>query len=528
MDFALLIFGGGLLFWFGVAYWRNAVFGALLLVVFEGAIRKWVLPQSSMTVYFAKDFLLLGAYTGYFFGDRRKRSSGLSERRRRPNGFGEGINMLLLCAVVWTLFESFNFDTGSVLSGLFGWKAYVMYIPLCFMVPTLFRSEHELAKFLRYYLAIALPVALLGVAQFSAGPDSPLNVYASGADSGAGDSGNIAVFGDDTYVRITGTFSYISGYGSYLIVILALLLPLLALSRSIRWRVTFGATLVLVIANAAMTGSRSVALGACLVLAGYIALSMATNASRKRSHIWVNVLAVGAALVAMSLFFEPAVTALQQRAQAGFESGENQNRLRAAISEPLDFFEDAGLFGHGNGIAQPAVAALRKTIHLPPAVYTFASPTDSENSRVLMELGVPGFLLWFSMRVALTVALWRTRSRLRSPFLQALALGACLVLFYQLFTTTTFSPTANVYHWFLAGFILLLPRLEMHPVPGIVANQPQLVRNRWFGRRRSTLKDAAAPSSSSQQITSDAAQTKSRLHPPNERRESRKYRKSSS
>jgi hypothetical protein len=113
VNFALLILGGGLLVLCGLLRWRHAVFGALLLVVFEGAIRKWALPQASQMVYFAKDFLLLGAYIRYFLIDSRRQSAE----------FSEGLNTLLVCAVAWTFLESFNFETGSLLAGLFGWKS---------------------------------------------------------------------------------------------------------------------------------------------------------------------------------------------------------------------------------------------------------------------------------------------------------------------------------------------------------------------------------------------------------------------
>src|SRR5437899_6044351 len=101
----------------------------------------------------------------------------------------------------------------------------------------------------------------------------------------------------------------------------------------------------------------------------------------------------------------------------------------------------AGFLGHGNGIAQPAVAAFRTVLHLPDAQFEYASPTDAENSRVLMELGIPGFFLWYGMRVSLLVLLRRTREGLKAPFLRQLALGAFLVLFFQLFTATMFAPT---------------------------------------------------------------------------------------
>src|SRR6266508_4662666 len=52
----------------GVLAWRGAVAVALVLAVFEGAIRKWLLPDSQEAVYFAKDALLMGAYVGFFGG----------------------------------------------------------------------------------------------------------------------------------------------------------------------------------------------------------------------------------------------------------------------------------------------------------------------------------------------------------------------------------------------------------------------------------------------------------------------------
>jgi hypothetical protein len=451
MNLAFLAFGGAVLFLLGLYNWRFGVFAALILVVLEGAIRKWLLPQASLMVYFAKDGILLGAYFSYFF----------SARSRSAPGFREGMQLLLFAAVIWTFFQSFNYGPGSLSAGLFGWKAYVFYMPLMLMVPELFESTEELERSLRYYLVLALPVCALGVAQFYSPPDSPLNVYAPGADPN--ESSNIAVFGEDALVRITGTFSYISGYGAYLVVVLALLLPLLAWSESVAWRWFLGIVTALAIANSTMTGSRAVALGACLVLAGYIILSVVAGASDERSRTWVHVFAVGMGIIAMFLFFQRAVDALEQRTQAGLVAGEGQKRLWAAAFEPWDYMGEAGLLGHGNGITQPAVNALRKVFHLPDQEYEYSSPTDAENSRVLMELGIPGFFLWYGLRIGLILAVWKTRARVRSAFLRQLALGTSMVLCYQLFTTTAFSPTANVFHWFLAGFALLLPKLDAQP-----------------------------------------------------------------
>ena len=45
----------------GALKWRVAVIIALILAAFEGALRKWVLPEFGQLLYFAKDLLLIGA-----------------------------------------------------------------------------------------------------------------------------------------------------------------------------------------------------------------------------------------------------------------------------------------------------------------------------------------------------------------------------------------------------------------------------------------------------------------------------------
>jgi hypothetical protein len=471
MKLFLVIAGGSVLFLFGCLNWRRGVAAALVMLIFEGAIRKWVVPQASQFVYFAKDVLLLGAYAAFYLeGDRRPAVR-----------FGEWLNLLIGLSVTWSFFECFNPGTGSLVAGLFGWRAYVLYLPICFMLPSMFRSTEDLQRFLYYYLALALPVCALGVAQFRSPPESRWNIYAAGVTAQR-DEGGIAVFGDDQFVRVTGTFSYMSGFAAYLIFTLAVMLPTLISARSKIWQAILVCALALVTGNIVMTGSRAPALGAAIILAGFLVLTILTGNEREKGYWWVYLLAGSLGIIATMFFFEKAVNALQQRTEGAW--GESQSRLLAAVEEPWDYMGFAGMLGHGNGITQPAVSALRTTLHLPPPQFAYSSPTDAENSRVLMELGIPGFFLWYGLRVGLVLAIWRTRQRLQSPFLRQLALGGFLFLFYQIFTITMFGPTSNIYHWFMAGLILLLPKLDARPRPRPEPADARAGNRRPGGRRR--------------------------------------------
>jgi|SRR5439155_23039013 len=109
--------------------WRVAVKVSLVLVIVEGALRKWVLPQASDMVYFLKDVVFFGAYVRYFLLDRISHNA---YRLRQ-------VKTLAVLASFVVVAQAFNLRMNSPLVGLVGGKAYLGYSPLCSMVPSLFK-----------------------------------------------------------------------------------------------------------------------------------------------------------------------------------------------------------------------------------------------------------------------------------------------------------------------------------------------------------------------------------------------------
>ena len=66
MLFTIGLMGGVVLIMMSYANWRLAVKSALVIALFEGAIRKWVFPAGQELVYFLKDVFLIGAYLKFF------------------------------------------------------------------------------------------------------------------------------------------------------------------------------------------------------------------------------------------------------------------------------------------------------------------------------------------------------------------------------------------------------------------------------------------------------------------------------
>ncbi|MEH1903999.1 MAG: hypothetical protein V7L04_21960 [Nostoc sp.] len=436
-----------LILYLSVQNWRTSIKTILVLVVIEGALRKWVLPQGSQFIYFLKDIVLIGAYLRYYIFSSTEKTF-----RVKGNSAAETIASVILLLTGWCLLQVFNPSLSSPIIGIFGIRGYLLYIPLIWMLPNLFRSEEELYKFLRSYLLLVIPVGLLAVVQFFSPPLSPLNVYTQDIKQ------DIATFGDgnSTSVRVTGTFSYILGYSVYAIISFGLLVPLLAIQQSQWWRWATIAELLLIIATSLMNGSRSVFYTEILFLIGYFGAQLLTNLKTAILLIKQFTVPIITVAVATVTWFQSAINSLLFRINSNHDIS---GRISGSFIEPFEFMKLKGLDSYGPGATHPATSVLRKILNLPlretiPVYY------ESEMGRIVLEIGPIGFFLWYLLRVILIYLLWRTFLKLKRPLLRQLALSAFLIHAIQFSSQIVFNHTLLVYYWFLAGFIFLLPRLE--------------------------------------------------------------------
>ncbi|MGB3495759.1 MAG: hypothetical protein WBA57_23720, partial [Elainellaceae cyanobacterium] len=125
----------------------------------------------------------------------------------------------------------------------------------------------------------------------------------------------------------------------------------------------------------------------------------------------------------------------------------------------IPYFQFKGIDGYGVGATHQAVNALRNTLGLPSGELI---PTgfESEFGRIALELGPIGFLLWYGLRLVLLWALFRLYWKLRTPFLQHLALAAFLTHLIQFIGQLVVHNVFSVYYWSMAGFVVFLPYLD--------------------------------------------------------------------
>ena len=442
------------------AKWRWSVQVALVLTVFEGALRKWVFPGLSQYIYFLKDFVLLGAYIGYYTSSAPK-----------PSRLNPGLAVPLVVGWGAVLLQALNPNLGSIITGAFGVKAYLWYVPLLWILPAVFRDKDELFRFTRCFIILAVPLGILAIAQFNAPLDSPLNAYATETET-------VSSFGEDaSRAQVTGTFSYISGYTSFLLLTFCLLVPNLLGSQKpiVLW--SHAAVLCLLLGNMCMTGSRKnfVFIGLCLAVLSVTVL--------KQRHLLAGVhrtIFAGATVIGMVLMlFSTAVDAIIGRARAGEDFAE-----RTSLFLPLlKSLPTVGVSGYGTGVSLAARSDLASALNvsapksLPPYI-------DLEANQVLYELGAAGFLAWYALRIALLWGLWTTWERVRDSRLKLLAAGAFTFHLAHLYLSVYLNHIANVYFWFMAGFILVLPRLDA-TAPAAHLGRSSRGRPKRRGRRTS-------------------------------------------
>ena len=318
-----------------VRYWQRALFGVFVLLVFEGALRKWAFPAAQAQIYLAKDVILLAVYVGFL----------LDGRRNQPALRGvAAIKIVLVLSFVFGFLEVFNPNSPSILVGLMGLKAYFLYAPIAFILPYAFKSREHLFGLIRRYLIMAIPVAVLGFIQIMAGPESSLNTYVSHTDEAAG----LVHFGCGMdLVRTSSTFSYISGYTAFLSFVSFLAIGY-NLSRGWRIKNNIAPVLALTFVVGAMftTGSRAPVY--TLVATGPVILGMAVvgRVLAPRTAMRLCILLPVLAFVAVNL---------SSRAFEGFidrvsSSGDSAElRLFSPVYQTIEALSGAPALGFGIG-----------------------------------------------------------------------------------------------------------------------------------------------------------------------------------
>jgi hypothetical protein len=418
---------------------RILIWVYMVLLIVEGALRKWALPGLSDPLLVVRDPVALAIY---YFALRA---------RNFPNNTWLvllgliGVPSALLTLL--TLYSYFPFKA-ILLADIYGFRSNFFHLPLIFVIASALNLE-DVKKVGRWTLLLMIPMAVLMALQFQSSPDSFINKTV-----GAGEGLQLTTSGGK--IRPPGTFSFISGPVFYLSVTMAFLIyGVLNKGLYKRWLLFASAAGLLI--GVTVSGSRACVLAVVLVvMAILVILVVQPSAVNKVGGTLLALVVIS--LIAIRLpFFREGVHVLSDRFVDSAEVAETTvvggiiDRMIHEFTEPLSYLSKIPLTGYGLGLGTAGGARFlvgQGTILL----------TENEWGRIIAESGpILGlaFILW---RIALA-------AKLLTASLRALKLGEVLpiLLFFCAFLTVLNGqlgqPTTLGFTVVLAGLCLAATNL---------------------------------------------------------------------
>jgi hypothetical protein len=426
-----------------------------LLLIFEGALRKWVLTSYGQLLFFVRDPVVLVIYWLAFRYSFLPRGSQLL-------GAGVALGVLgLVLMFAQAAGVAGGIDKWPILAA-YGWRNYFLYVPLPFIVAAVF-EQADLRRIIKITFLLAVPIAFLVLEQFRSPLDAVINV-GFGADPSQQFRG-LAV--DIDHTRPMGTFTSNVGQKEFVVSGIAMVLALWLSSPAQRflrlWQI-LGATAAL-LTCLAVSGSRSAMLSAGLVVLVAIASAAVTGRSGSSSRaILVPTLIAVIAVVLYPIVFPEGYTTFANR---WTEAQAAETRMFAAgifgrglygFYEFFSIMGDAPVLGYGLGLAGNASLTLGVTI---PG---FNGWTEADWTRHIVDLGPIVGILYILYRIVLTIWLGRVclaAARRGHGQLALLLFGSCAL--ELLYGELTGHGTVNGYGWLFAGLALAAasaPRAE--------------------------------------------------------------------
>lgn len=358
---------------------RFLIFGYLVLLLVEGSLRKWILPQLSNAILIIRDPVAVAIY--YY---------AIRARVFRWNTFVIALLVIALLSCLTSVVSLFPYLPLKtiLLVTAYGVRSDFLHLPLIFIFAQVLNFE-DVKRIGWWTILLMIPMGLLMALQFRASPEAFINRTA-----GLGDGQQINTSGGK--IRPPGSFSFISGAIFYLSSATAFLLHAALSKLPYKTWLLVAAGLSLLVA-VGVSGSRGAVLAVGLVIAS-LGLIMVVRPSAMTSFGRNLLICALVALVATQVpIFWEGIGVLAERFTEAAAGDSDRTVASGLISRVFEGFTDAAravpvapVLGYGLGIGTNGGARL--LVGQPLFLLT-----EGEWTRILLESGPIlglGFLIW--------------------------------------------------------------------------------------------------------------------------------------
>lgn len=449
--------------------WRSGVLLFLIWLLFEDLARKYL--GNSMTVFFAKDFLIGVAYLSYY----------MAKRRRQVESFKIPFLLPLGIFFWFAVIQVFNTWSPSIFYGLLGLKIYFYYAPLMLLGYAMLERPKDLERFLVVNVLAGIVVAGLGIAQ------SVLGVHFLSPDDASSDLyslSHVVRISPITHQEVLATSSVFVSAGRFSMYLILLWIMAMGaqgyLLLSRRSGAKYGFLGIGVVTVAVMiTGTRTpfvfVAGSAFVMTAAFLwGAPWKWGQGRHLVKALRRALLIGGiGLILMAEVFPTVLGAnwafMSETLSYGGEGSELQNRSwDYPIRNLLQAFDhERWVYGYGTGVTSLGAQYVARFLNEPqPNI-----GVENGYGALVIEMGIGGLVLWLVWVPALLWSGWRIVKQLRQTvyFPIAFAIWWYALVLLVLLTYLGIQPyqnyVNNAYMWLLVGVLYRLPKLAEMPQP---------------------------------------------------------------
>ena len=319
---------------------KLSIWAYLVLLIFEGALRKWGLPSLSKPLLIVRDPVAIVIYLLAF------------QKSSRPftNQYFMTIAVIGSMSFIMTMIAGH----GDLKVAIYGLRVLLLHFPLIFVMGQ-FLDREDVVLMGKFVLLVAVPMTLLTVAQFNS-PQSAYVNRAPGGEIGFGLTGALGRF------RPSATFSFITGLVQFFTLAGAFSLSSLVERKYFPLFITLGITGCIVIA-VPVSISRTLFLNIVILgLATVYGLTRARASMTGLSRLIFFGL-IGAAIASQFRIFDVGLETFMARWESattdrgGFEEA-ILGRFLGLLFDPFRIMWQVPMFGEGLGIGTVVGAQL--------------------------------------------------------------------------------------------------------------------------------------------------------------------------